>query len=271
MATTFQRGTAVTRLEPGTFEVELTPNWWAANGPHGGYMAAVMLRALTAAVDDPGRPVRAFTTHFLSPAKLGPMRISTTIERAGKSLTSVSARAHQDDRLIAASLAAFSAPREDVAPFDDHPIPEVKPPEQGIVFPQDAPGYPEFGRNLEYRGVIGARPFSGAAEAVLGSWVRMKEPEPVDAELVAMYSDAMAPAMWPRVTTPVMSLTVDLTIHFRVALPDDAHALDAWHLIVARTRAVRDGFADIDADIWDPSGVCIAHARQLAIVREFSF
>lgn len=272
MPTTFQRGTALTHLGDGVYDGALDPAFGAANGPHGGYVAAVLLRALTAAVDDPGRPVRALTIHYVSPAMLGErVRLETAIERTGKSMTNASVRASQQDRLVAYGMAAFSAAREDIVPFDDAPLPTTKRPEDGIVFPQDAPGYPEFGRRLEYRGVIGARPFSGAPEARLGSWVRMREPEPVDAPIVAMYADAMAPAMWPRVTTPVMSVTVDLTIHFRLPLPDESHALDAWHLIVAKTRAVRDGFADIDADIWDPAGRCIAHGRQLAVVRPFSF
>ena len=53
MDTVFDRDTAVTPLQGGTFAATVAPGWRAGRGPHGGYLAAILLRALIEAVDDP--------------------------------------------------------------------------------------------------------------------------------------------------------------------------------------------------------------------------
>ncbi len=37
-----------------TFAADVSPDWRAGRGPHGGYLAAMLLRALTVAVDEEG-------------------------------------------------------------------------------------------------------------------------------------------------------------------------------------------------------------------------
>lgn len=51
MESVFDRDTAVTRREDGLFEAAIAPGWRAGVGPHGGYLAAILLRALTETVD----------------------------------------------------------------------------------------------------------------------------------------------------------------------------------------------------------------------------
>ena len=133
--TTWGTATAVRGVGEGVFEATLDTGWWAANGPHGGYLAAIVLRAMQAAVDDPARPARSFTMHFLSRADAGPLRIETTVVRAGKSMTTVSADARQGDRPIATALAAFSSSRDDVAPVEDAVMPQARSVEDSMAIP----------------------------------------------------------------------------------------------------------------------------------------
>ena len=61
---------------------------WLKNpprGPNGGYLAAVILRALTATVDDEHRTPRSLTVHYLNPAGDGDVEIETRQERVGRS------------------------------------------------------------------------------------------------------------------------------------------------------------------------------------------
>ena len=105
----------------------MDPGWWIERGPNGGYVAAIILRALTMAVDDPGRSPRSFTVHFLAPPVEGPVEVVTAIERSGRQLTFVSGRLRQEGRLLAVAQAVFSRPV--VAPeFDDATAPSVPPP-----------------------------------------------------------------------------------------------------------------------------------------------
>ncbi len=78
MDTVFDRDTAVTRIDDGTFAATIAPGWRAGRGPHGGYLAAIVLRALTATVDDPARTPRSLTIHYTTAPETGPIEIHTT-------------------------------------------------------------------------------------------------------------------------------------------------------------------------------------------------
>jgi hypothetical protein len=55
MNTRFERDTAVAALGDGAFEAHLDTGWWIIAGPNGGYLAAIVLRALDAGQGDPER------------------------------------------------------------------------------------------------------------------------------------------------------------------------------------------------------------------------
>ena len=136
----FERDTAVARQDETTFHANLDTGWWVMRGPNGGYLAAIVLRALTAAVDDPLRAPRSVTVHYTSPLEAGELTVTTAIERVGRSLTSCSARLTQGGRLVALAIAAFSAPRPGPEFCDLHP-PDVPLPEalDRLEVPPEAP------------------------------------------------------------------------------------------------------------------------------------
>ncbi len=68
-------------------------------GPNGGYLAAIVLRAMVAEVGEGEREPRSLTLHYLRPPADGPVHIAVTVERAGRSLSSVTARLEQDGRV----------------------------------------------------------------------------------------------------------------------------------------------------------------------------
>src|SRR3954451_7181830 len=109
--TVFDADTAVQRVGPELFKARIDPKWWVIRGPNGGYVAAILQRAMTQAVGDEGRPARSLTVQFLTPPEAGPVEIHTRIEREGRSLTSTSVRLMQGERLIATAAGAFSAGR----------------------------------------------------------------------------------------------------------------------------------------------------------------
>src|SRR5260370_13428431 len=111
MTTRFERDTAVTRRDDAVFLATVDAAWSVVRGPNGGYLAAIVLRALTERVGDPRRSPRSLTVHFAAPAEVGTITIVTHVERVGPSLTSCTARVTQEDRLVALVIAAFSSPR----------------------------------------------------------------------------------------------------------------------------------------------------------------
>ncbi len=275
--TAFDRDTAVRELSRTAddgrgggragFAVDVSPDWRAGRGPHGGYLAALILRALVATVADAARAPRSLTIHYARAPQPGPATIAVTIERAGRSLSTLSARFEQDGALVALALAAFSVPwsAPDVAEL---PMPDVAPPDaerkSGVPLFRGAPA---FTRHLVLQPRIGAVPFTGSSEPMeIGAWLGLSEPRPIDALSLAFFSDALFSPPFIRMREPAISPTIDLTIHFRATMP--AEPSGAHELCFARFRSgvIHEGFFEEDGVIWSADGAVLAQSRQLAIV-----
>lgn len=262
----FQRDTAVRRVAEDAFEARIDPGWWIVRGPNGGYVAAILLRALGAAVDDAARVPRSFTVHYTSPPTEGTALVRTTRERVGRGLTTVTARLEQEGRLRALALAAFSRDREGPS-FDHTPLPDVPPPER-CQAPDGATTVP-LRERYESRPVLGIDASGGADEALVGGWIRLREaPGPVEPALIAAYADGWPPAVFAllgRDGVPRGAPTVDLSVHFRTPYPEDADPTD-FVFVSFRSRYAEGGFVEEDGTIWTRDGVLLAQSRQLAVL-----
>ena len=258
--------TAVEPEGPGLYRASLHPDWWVARGPNGGYIAAIILRAMTHAIDDPERSPRSLTVHYVTSPGQGDAVIATTIERSGRSLTSISARMTYDGKLVAIAVAAFSKPREGPE-FCDLLVPDVPPPEvlPGRAAPPEAP---PIAHRWDVRWAIGAPPWDGGPlqdEAVGGGWIRLADPALLDAPALAAITDAWVPPLFSRIDAQVFVPTIDLTVHFRAALPVPGAKPDDFVLTRFRTSAAAEGFLEEDGEVWSRDGRLLAQSRQLAI------
>ena len=256
----FDRDTALRATEDGAYEGEVADGWWTPRGPLGGYVMALVLRGMTLAVGDESRQVRSLTMHFLRPPQLGTVVVKPRVERAGRSLSTVSARLEQDGRLLALALAAFSTPWESPL-LSEAPMPEVEPPDKSRPVVPEGMG-PPFTQRLTMQGRFGEPPFTQAEHAEVGGWLGLAEERELDAPSVALLADAWWPAPWPRLAELRPAPTIELTVLFRAPLPLPES------LLLGRftTRLVRDGFFEEDGELWAPDGTLVAQSRQLALL-----
>ena len=253
----FDRDTAVRRAGDGKFEAEVEGHrWWVVRGPNGGFVAAILLRAITEELGDPGRPPRSLSVHYPGAPQPGRLEISVTRERVGRTAAYLSARATQEDRLIALALAAFSGPFPG-ADFQAARLPDVPPPE--AIEPSALPGAPPFTQNFEYRFALGGPPFREQEEASTGGWLRLREPRPFDALLAAAYADAWPPAVFWRLSTFAVVPTIDLTVHFRELPPSDDFVFATFD-----SRREHDGLWEENGELWSRDGRLLVQSRQLA-------
>lgn len=261
--TTFDDDTAVQRVSGDTFRATIDRKWWVLRGPNGGYVAAILERAMTAAVDDPARPARSITVHFLTPPDAGPVDVHTQIERQGRALTSTSARLVQGDRLIATAVGAFSA-RRDAIEYSEVEMPNVPLPDE--VPSRALEGAPAHAAMFDWRPAIGPVPFEEGDQAITGGWFRLREPQVADPVVLTSYADGWFPALFFRTREPVGVPTVDFTVHFRASLPLPNARPDDFYLVVFRAPLAHEGFVVEDGEIWSEDGRLVAQVRQLAVV-----
>ena len=285
MDTVFDRDTAVRRIESAADDNAPSENGAGsppprrtsprtsppAGAPDAAPTAATWRRSCSArsiaTVDDPARTPRSLTIHYAASPEAGPVEIHTTIERAGRSLSTLSARMEQAGRVTALALAAFSVPW--TAPgANELPMPELGEPDaERRSTPKLFKGAPEFTKQLVMQPRVGAIPFAGSGAPMrIGGWTGLPEPRPVDALALALFCDAWFPPSFIALDSPAVSPTIDLTIHFRQPISACDCDPAALCLGVFETRLLHDGLFEEDGVIWAPDGAVLAQSRQLGII-----
>lgn len=265
----FAATTAVTPTGDGRYAVAFDGGWATAAGINGGILMATMTRALQAEVG-PDRHPRSLQCQFMRPPKAGAAEVQVEVIRSGGRATNARVRVVQDDQLMVEGLATLFADGLDV-------IAEWSPPRPDTPLPEDLPArlidprMPPVADHVAYRPCIGPPPFSGTPlepgePARTGGWLELLAAEPIDAALVAFYVDAWWPAALGPISELSMNPTVELSLHWRTALPAAGLPHQAL-LLEARTDASLEGLADEHARVFTADGVLLADAVQLAITR----
>jgi hypothetical protein len=70
----FDRDTKLLPGAGGGLEGSISDRWDARGGPHGGYLAALILRGMTIAIGDASRAPLTLTVQFVSQPAFGPSR-----------------------------------------------------------------------------------------------------------------------------------------------------------------------------------------------------
>lgn len=258
----FDDDTALEPLGDGRWRGRIDPEWWVQRGPNGGYVAAIVLRGLTLAVDDPARHPRSLTVHYLLAPVEGPVELEATVERAGRGMTTTSGRLLQDGRTVALAVAAFGTPRGSTVEIDD-----AEPP---VLLPEGE--RPDFGPREDRPSVatkwatvpaIGGGWGSGAP-ADTGGLIRLAERRELDALAAAAAMDGWIPPVFVNHDGPVGVPTVDLTIHFLRPLPHPGTDAGTDYLCRFWTDTAAGGYLVEDGELWAPDGTLLARSRQLA-------
>ena len=219
---------------------------------------------MLAEVDDPSRRPRTLTLHYLRPPAAGACEVAVTVERAGRGLSTVSARLVQDGRDCILALAALGSDRPGSR--------AARPPGSRRA----RPGRPRRLDRIRWRvhrtsrsvtastvrPALGSLPFAAGPTAETGGWIRTADDDPVDDVLLAAITDSWPPAVFSRLELPVGVPTVELTIHFRGA----PSGQPGWCLVRFRTLEVSDGYLEESGEVWSADGRLLAESRQLAVV-----
>ncbi len=261
----FARDTRLVRRGETRFEARIDPGWWIIQGPNGGYVAALITRALEAVVGDADRRPQSLTIHYLSPPVEGSAEIDVCVERSGRTMSSLTARLTQNGKLRALAIAAHGMARRSPSHFEGQ-MPEVQPPEQ--LTPRGEKPIPLSDR-YEIRFLPGADPDSPDNRAMVAGWIRLTDPHRLDHALLAAYTDALPPTVFALEGSMERFggvPTIDLTIHFRADPAEAGVAATDFCLAVFRSRLAHGGYVEEDGEIWSRDGLLLAQSRQLAVI-----
>ena len=248
--------TALEPLTPTRWRGTVSDRWWIVRGPFGGYVATFLTRAMMAAVDDPARRPRSLTVHFVEPPQAGPVEVCATVERSGRSATTLNLRLEQDGRPVALALGSCAAWRDGEPEWAETP-PDARKPD----------AYGASGARIRRPGFVDR--LRGPPRAP-GLQRQAAQPR-----VAAVRSPAAARS--PRAHGALRRLDAGRLLEARPsrrradARPDDplqgAGREREWVLADYRSRFSAGGAWEEDGELWAADGTLLAQSRQLALIR----
>jgi acyl-CoA thioesterase len=255
----FDQHTAVEDDRLGPWQAQIAPELSGFGGAHGGYLAAIALRAMTNLAADPARAPHSLSLQLFAPVKPGVLHLHPRREYAGSSITATSLRIEQHGQATGAAHALFGLSRPALA-RQDLRMPEVPPPEQcQPLLDKPAPDA-LAGLQVEHRPAAPPLPLTGASRAELLVWMRLVEGRPLDAISTTMLADAAPPGLFAALTSFISVPSIEIAIHYATLT---TLTNSPWVLAAVRTTHAGDGYVIEDGELWTTDGRLILQTRQL--------
>lgn len=260
---TFAEATAV-RAVDGGFRAELDAHWAVGDKLHGGYLMAVLARAVTAAASHPHTV--AVSTSFLLPPAPGPATVAVVPLREGRSTAQYRATLEQDGRVCAEALVTQGVLDDAEAYWSAAPPPELPPEDDCFLLPADAPGASVRVHLLdvvEHRldpAALGFAVGRPSRSGRVGAWLRLADGADWDPLSMLVALD-LAPPISLTLGVTGWAPTITFTAYNR-RLPAPGPLR-----ILMNAAEITSGRMDETALAWDVKGNLVAQATQLAAIR----
>ncbi|MFF9866941.1 thioesterase family protein [Streptomyces sp. NPDC093595] len=267
MDSEFDRDTAVTLREPGVYDAELSAGWTIISAVNGGYLLALLGRALGEALPHPD----PFTVsaYYLTPSVPGPAVIRTETVRTGRTLSTGQASLFQYgpdgaevERIrVLASYGDLDALPDDVRTSAKPP---AIPPREHCLGPADGPapipGSSAITERLDIKldpATLGWALGAPSGKGEMRGWFGLADGRDPDPLSLLLTVDALPPTSFELGLTG-WTPTVELTTHIR------CRPAPGPLRVFITTRNLAGGFLEEDAEVWDTADRLVAQSRQLA-------
>lgn len=275
----FDRDTALTRREPGVYDIDLSAGWTIISAVNGGYLLAVLGRALADAL--PHADPFTISAHYLTASSPGPAVVRTDVVRTGRTLSTGQAslfqyddQGHEVERIrVLASYGDLDSLPDDVRTTAKPP---AIPPMDQCFGPQDAASdvrLPSGGAPVSGSSAIADRLMLRLDPSTLGwavgapsgkgemrSWFGLADGRDADPFSLLLAVDALPPTAF-EIGLSGWVPTVELTVHVR------CRPAPGPLRVSITTRNLAGGFLEEDAEVWDSADRLVAQSRQLARAR----
>ena len=264
---------AATAIERGSRNAEYSAfidiQWGIGTKPNGGYLLAIMARAVVEALAEEGSPHRqvvAAAVTFVQAPNAGPADITVEILRRGRSASQARATLSQgggpqvEGTFTVRTLDPSSTPR-----YLDAPAPLMAPEADCVLLTSPTPSGLPVGimEVCEIRldpATAGFRRGQASGLALLLGWLRFTDRRESDPLSLLLAVDAFPPATFELASSGWVP-TLQLSAYIR-ALPSPGPLM-----VRQRARLVDGGMVDEICEVWDSQGRMVAQGTQLAQVR----
>ena len=238
---------------------------WNPQAQHGGPPAALLGRALEGIDEGSPRTVGRFTMDILGPVPVGPLHVSTSVPRPGRTVSLRRAELSDDSGRVLARAQAWAFPVAEDGPVDGCDVPLEHGPADGHL--EDPP--PSWHRGyldaVEWQWIEGAVTRPGRAVVWMRPLVPLlpgEEMSPLQRLLTCVdsasgASAALDPAEWNFMNT-------ELTVH--VVRPP----VGEWVCLDARTTLGGGTVGLAASEVYDERGLVARSAQSLLVTRRGS-
>ncbi|MFD7431376.1 thioesterase family protein [Streptomyces sp. NPDC059818] len=263
----FDRDTAVTLREEGVYDAELSAGWTIIHAVNGGYLLAMLGRALGEAL--PHADPFSVSAHYLTASVPGPAVIRTQVVRTGRTLSTGEASLFQyaEDGTEVERIRVLATYGDLGALTDDirtSAKPPAIPPREHCPGPGDGPapipGSSAITERLDIRldpATVGWAVGQPSGKGEMRGWFGLADGRDADPFSLLLTVDALPPTSFElglKGWTP----TIELTTHIR------CRPAPGPLRVSITTRNLAGGFLEEDADVWDSADRLVAQSRQLA-------
>ena len=251
-------------FEPGenfSFSGHITENWSINGIPNGGYLMAILAKAMLCHSEMKSTPI--ITANFLNRCEPGAAEVMIEKMSASKQFNRFQARLNQKGKEKTRAFGTFvDENSECLLERCEASAPEIAELEKCVSVPE-IPNYTFFSQMDVRMDPVCTGWISGKLSEISESkgWIKFKKDRPFDLLSILLIADAFPPAVLSSQGIVAWVPTIELSVNIRKIPTTD------WLKCRFRTRFITCGLLEEDGEIWDPKGELIAISRQIAQYR----
>ena len=257
----FDEDTLLAPDEPLSFSGHITENWSINGVPDGGYLMAILAKAMMHQSEMRSTPI--ITANYLSRCEPGEAKILIERISASKQFERFQAQLHQNRKEKIRAFGTFADEnKECLLESCEASGPGIAELEKCVSVPE-VPNYTLFSQLDVRLDPICTGWMSGKLSDTSESkgWIKFKNDRPFDVLSILLIADSFPPAVLSSQGMVAWVPTIELSVNIRTLPTTD------WLKCSFRTRFITCGLLEEDGEIWDQKGELIAISRQIAQYR----
>ncbi len=262
MTNNFSLSTEIENTQDHYADLQISDLWNVGSIPNGGYLMAHCAKAMATQLEHKD-PI-SVTAYYLDKTDNAQARLEFEPLRAGKSVSTISARLMQEGEERIRFTAAFSdLSRTKGENYIGQKTPDIADFSACLPVAEIAPHlrmYEQFNMRFD-PACCGWNKGDFREKAEMNAWLEFKDQSKFDVYSLLMVPDMLPPVIFTRYGANGWVPTIEMTVNVR-AIPECSRLQ-----LRARTRYMTQGLLEEDVEIWDDKGNILVLSRQLAKLR----